>query len=329
MRNILIISLCVAVLAGLGLYGIRSWAAAPTSLDNRPQIVTTTAQIADAVRAVTGDLAHVESLMGEGVDPHLYRPTRSDILKLKSADIVFYNGLHLEGQMVELLEKLTEEKPVFAIAAMLPPNRLLDGPNGHDPHIWMNTQNWISAVSGIARALSDLHQQHQETYTQNAHNYDADLEKLDIYMRESFSRIPPRIRILVTAHDAFAYLGEAYGLQVTGIQGISTESEAGLKKIEDLVDLLVENKIPAVFIESSVSDRNIRALIEGAAARGHKVNIGGTLYSDAMGAAGTYEGTYIGMMDHNATVISRALGATTPAHGLQGKLTLAANKHER
>ncbi|QQG36124.1 MAG: zinc ABC transporter substrate-binding protein [Micavibrio aeruginosavorus] len=328
MKKILIISLCVAGLAGLGLHSLHSWAATPDRTSGRPQIVTTTAQVADAVRAVTGDLAQVESLMGEGVDPHLYRPTRSDIMKLKAADIVFYNGLHLEGQMVELLEKLTKEKPVFAIAAMLPSNRLLDGPNGHDPHIWMNAQNWISASDGIALALSGLHPQHQETYMQNARDYSAKLEELDIYIRESFSRLPVKSRILVTAHDAFAYLGEAYGLQVTGIQGISTESEAGLKKIEELVDLLVENRIPAVFIESSVSDRNIRALIEGAAARGHQVKIGGTLYSDAMGATGTYEGTYIGMMDHNATTISRALGAATPPQGLQGKLSLASNQHE-
>ncbi|MCM2343356.1 MAG: zinc ABC transporter substrate-binding protein [Alphaproteobacteria bacterium] len=323
MKKILIPLFCCALLAGFGLrLNVHSWAAAGDA-DKRPQIVTTTAQIADAVRAVSGDLARVESLMGEGVDPHLYRPTRSDILKLKQADIIFYNGLHLEGQMVELLETLAREKPVFAIAAMLPPHRLQDGPNGHDPHIWMNVQNWISASDGIARALGGLHPEHRDTYINNAYRYDADLERLDIYIRESFQKIPKQERILVTAHDAFAYLGEAYGIEVLGIQGISTESEAGLKQIETLVTLLVTRKIPAVFIESSVSDRNVRALIEGAAARGHHVKIGGTLYSDAMGKAGSYEGTYIGMMDHNATIISRALGSSTPPQGLQGKLSLA------
>lgn len=292
-----------------------------SNADPRPHIVTTTAQIADAVRSVVGDTAQVSSIMGEGVDPHLYRPTRTDILKLKRADMVFYNGLHLEGQMVELLETLAREKPVYPVAAFLPATSLLDNDAGHDPHIWMNVSNWITITDGVIGKLSENFPQHAQKFVQNAIPYKIDLARLDSYIRQSLSAVPHDKRVLVTAHDAFAYLGNAYDLRVIGIQGISTESEAGLKKIEEIVTLLAEKNIPAVFIESSVSDRNVKALIEGAAARGHSVTIGGTLYSDAMGTAGTYEGTYIGMMDHNATAISRALGASTSDRGMNGKLS--------
>lgn len=312
----LVVLACAALLAGISPHAQET----TTNTDDRPYIVTTTAQIADVVRAVAGDTARVESLMGEGIDPHLYRPTRTDIMKLKRANIVFYNGLHLEGQMVELMETLSDEKPVFAVSTFLPTEDLIDGSTGHDPHIWMDAGNWIAVSVGTARSLSSIHAEHTGLYQTNANQYAARLKALDQYIRSSFANISPERRILVTAHDAFAYLGKAYGMEVVGIQGISTESEAGLRKIEDIVNLLVERKVPAVFIESSVSDRNVKALIEGAAAQGHNVVIGGTLYSDAMGASGTYEGTYIGMMDHNATAISHALGAQVPENGMNGQL---------
>jgi len=179
-----------------------------------------------------------------------------------------------------------------------------------DPHVWMDVQGWIMAVDVVAEALADFDPKNADHYAANAASYTAELEKIDAYAREVIASIPENQRYLLTAHDAFSYLGRAYGIEVRGIQGISTESEAGVRDIEELVDFLVVNRIPSVFVETSVSDKNVRALVEGAAARGHDLKIGGKLFSDAMGPAGTYEGTYIGMIDHNATTISNALGGT-------------------
>lgn len=277
---------------------------------SRPYIVTTTAQVGDVVANVVGDKANVDVLMGSGVDPHLYRPTRSDVIKLERADVVFYNGLHLEGQMVEMLEKLADEKPAIAIADGLPVDSLLGLPcnERHDPHIWMDVKKWVAAADVVKNALGAKYPEHIDFFAENAVAYKEVLKELDAHVREGIKSIPDENKVLLTAHDAFGYLGAAYNIEVIGIQGISTESEAGLKKIEELVEKIVTRKIPAVFVESSVSDRNIKALVEGAAAQGHEVKIGGELYSDAMGKAGTYEGTYIGMMDHNVKTIASALG---------------------
>lgn len=288
------------------------------------RIVTTTAQVADVVRNVAGILARVDSLMGPGVDPHLYRPTRSDVARLAAAQLVFYNGLHLEGQMVEMLERLGAGKPVIPVTEKLPPGILFAGGSfgtAHDPHVWMDVQAWMAAADRVGEALSAADPANLATYQANRATYQAELAALDRYVAGVLASIPAAARVLVTAHDAFGYLGRRYGLEVVGIQGISTESEAGLRRIEDIVALLTERKIGAVFVETSVSERNVRALIEGAAARGHTVRIGGELYSDAMGELGQYEGTYIGMIDHNATTIARALGGTAPARGWRGRLT--------
>jgi len=189
----------------------------------------------------------------------------------------------------------------------------------HDPHVWMDVAGWTKAARVMTTTLVKFDPAHAAEYEPRSLAYVAQLEELDAYARTSLSSIPARRRVLVTAHDAFSYMARAYGLEVRGIQGISTESEAGLKDIEDLVRFMVDRKIPAVFVETSVSE-NIRALIEGARAVGHEVRIGGSLFSDAMGAAGTYEGTYIGMIDHNVTTIARALGGNAPEKGLNGKL---------
>ncbi len=289
------------------------WPPLEGKTDDRPYIVTTTAQVGDIVTNIVGPDIRVEYLMGSGVDPHLYRPTRSDVIKLKRADMVFYNGLHLEGQMVELLGKLAEEKPSIAIASGLPESALLDfaGASKHDPHIWMDIGKWIHASNIVEGNLSKAYPDNTSRFKARAVAYKNQLQNLETHVMKTIGTIPLENKILVTAHDAFGYLGSAYNMEVIGIQGISTESEAGLKRIEELVDMLVERKIPSVFIESSVTDRNIKALIEGAAARGHEVKIGGELYSDAMGAPGSYEGTYIGMMDHNVNVIVSALGGMT------------------
>jgi len=288
-------------------------------------ITTTTGMITDIVRRVAGDLAEVEGIMKEGVDPHLYLPTRGDVAKLSRADVVFYNGLNLEGKMSDVFVRIASAgKPVFPVTEALSEtgDYVMTTPLQHfDPHVWMDVRGWIAAVGVVQRKLSGFDPKNASVYESNALAYIDELEKLDEYARESIRSIPQKQRVLITAHDAFNYMGRAYGIRVRGIQGISTESEAGVKDINDLIDLIVNKNIQAVFVETSVSDKNVRALVEGARARGHKVKIGGTLFSDAMGRAGTYEGTYIGMIDHNVTTIVRALGGEAPEKGMQGRLS--------
>ncbi len=273
-------------------------------------IVTTTSQIGDLVRNITGDSARVEALMGTGIDPHLYHPTRTDVSKMMKADIVFYNGINLEGKMEHFLEQLTTRKPTISIGSALSLDTLqtIDGLEGYDPHIWMNVHNWILGGKIVVTALSKLRPDNTALYQENNAIYSAKLKTLDDYVRTMIATISEEKRILVTAHDAFGYLGTAYNIEVIGVQGISTESEAGLTKIKYLVDVLVERNVPAVFVETSVGDHNIKAIVEGAKARGHDVRIGGSLFSDAMGVEGTIESTYIGMMEYNVRTITKALG---------------------
>jgi manganese/zinc/iron transport system substrate-binding protein len=283
----------------------------------------TVGMVADIVKAVAGDKAEVAGIIGAGVDPHLYNPTRGDVAVLMRSDIIFYAGLLLEGQMADILVKVSNKRPVYAVTELLQNEYLMhdDATNHHDPHVWMDVQGWMKAVEVVASSLQEFDPKNGAEYRKNAERYLQELKGLDDYARRVIGSIPENQRILVTAHDAFNYMSRAYGIEVLGIQGISTESEAGLKDINRIVDILVRRQIPAVFVETSVSDKNVRALIEGAASRGHSVRIGGELFSDAMGAPGTYEGTYVGMIDHNVTVIARALGGNAPAGGMQGKLT--------
>ena len=296
----------------------------PTGLHKGTHKVTaTTGMVADIVRAVAQDKAEVHGIIGEGVDPHLYKPTRADVASLMEADIVFYSGLLLEGKMSDVLVKISRDRPVHAVTESVDESYLLEPPEfkGHfDPHLWMDVKGWMQAVTAVEKALADFDETNKEAYAANAKAYLEQLETLDQYAKETIASIPEESRVLVTAHDAFNYLGRAYGLEVIGIQGISTESEAGLDDLNKLVDLLVQRKIKAVFVETSVADKNVRALIEGAKARGFEVTVGGELFSDAMGPPGTYEGTYIGMIDHNVTTIVRALGGKAPSRGLNGKL---------
>ncbi|ROT99423.1 metal ABC transporter solute-binding protein, Zn/Mn family [Histidinibacterium lentulum] len=286
-------------------------------------VVATTGMIADAAREVGGDLVEVEALMGAGVDPHSYRQTRTDIVALSNADLVLWHGLYLEAQLEGFLLELGETVPVVAVAESLPENLLIgseDYEGRFDPHVWMNPNLWSRVVLTVRDALVESHPEGEAVFDANAEAYLEELAALAQYTTAVLSSVPAESRVLVSAHDAFNYFGSAYGFEVVGIQGISTESEAGLNRIAELVDLLVERNIGAVFVETSVSDRNIRALIEGAAARGHEVVIGGELYSDAMGEPGTYEGTYIGMIDHNATIIASALGGEAPERGMSEML---------
>ena len=289
------------------------------------KISATVGMIADVVKNVAGERATVEGIIGEGVDPHLYKPTTSDIKALQGADVIFYNGLSLEGKMGDVLIRMGRSgKPVYAVTEEILDQGdyvITDEEKHYDPHVWMDVSGWIRAVDVVASGLSEYDAAGAEIYASNASTFKAKLQQLDAYAKTTIASIPKDRRVLVTAHDAFNYMARAYGLDVRGIQGISTESEAGVKDIEDLVSFLVKRKIPAIFVESSVSDKNVRALAEGARAQGHEVIIGGELFSDAMGLTGTYEGTYIGMIDHNVTTIARALGGEAPAKGLNGKLT--------
>jgi manganese/zinc/iron transport system substrate-binding protein len=288
------------------------------------KVATTVGMVADIVKQVAGEKAEVTNIIGAGVDPHTFNPTRGDVALLLRSDIVFYSGLLLEGQMTEILAKVSRRRPVYAVTELLKEEYLLQDPvsNHHDPHVWMDVEGWMKAVEVVARALSAFDPGSAVHYEENAAAYIKNLERLNRYARQVMASIPTDQRIMVTAHDAFRYMGRAYSIEVMGIQGISTESEAGIKDINRIVDELVRRKIPAVFVETSVSDKNVRALIEGAQSRGHTVRIGGALFSDAMGKAGTYEGTYIGMIDHNLTTIARALGGNAPERGMQGKLAL-------
>jgi len=309
-------ALGIATVGGLTLVGA---AQAEGPLD----VVATTGMIADAVREVGGDEVSVRGLMGPGVDPHAYRQTRSDIVALTRADLVVWHGLFLEAQMRDFLADLGRSRDVVAVGEAVPTELLIAHDSyvdKYDPHVWMDPAIWVDVVEAVRAALSDARPEAAKTFAANAERYAGEIEALVAYAKAVLATVPEESRVLVTAHDAFNYFGRAYGFEVVGIQGISTESEAGIRRVSDVVDVLVDRKVAAVFVESSVSDRNVRALVEGAAAEGHRVVIGGELYSDAMGAGGTYEGTYLGMIDHNATTIARALGGDVPERGMSGRL---------
>ncbi|MBL6997713.1 MAG: zinc ABC transporter substrate-binding protein [Phycisphaerales bacterium] len=279
--------------------------------------------VADITRQVVGNYGTVTALMGEGVDPHLYKPTSADARKIMNSDMIFYSGLLLEGRMTDTFLKAARMgKVVFPVTELIEETYLLEPPEfeGHwDPHVWMDVSAWSQAVDAVANALCEQDVEHCDEYKANAKQYNEQLAKLHSYAIDSIASIPEEQRVLITAHDAFNYFGRAYGIEVVGIQGLSTESEAGIEDVNRLVNMLVDKGITAVFVESSVSDRNVKALIEGAKSKGHTVIIGGRLFSDAMGKTGTYKGTYIGMLDHNITTITKALGGEATSGGFAQK----------
>ena len=275
------------------------------------RIVATTGMVADMVRQIGGEQVEVEQLMSSGVDPHLYRPNTDDVKAIRAADVVFYNGFKLEGRMGDLLGiKTTGTKKHIALVDAIPRDLALGDPEHEtaDPHVWMDVLLWSSTTHLIERELKDRIPDHAELISQRAIQLRDRLRKLDLLGKKWIETIPQEQRILITSHDAFRYFGRRYGLQVEGIQGVSTSSEAGLRRIKALVDLLVEKKIPAAFVESSVPEKSVRSIIEGAEEKGAKVTIGGELYSDAMGPTGSGADTYEGMMTHNFKTITKALG---------------------
>lgn len=307
------LSLAAALLLALGLSACdRKPASAPTGSAPPLRVVCTTGMIADAARAIGGDHAQVVALMGEGVDPHLYKPTPGDIRELSDAQVIFYNGLLLEGRMVDVLVKMAAPPKRFTVAVTehIDHGRLREPEDfgGHaDPHVWFDVSLWARAAERIRDAYIEADPAHRDAYTANAASYLDQLAELHAWCHAQIATIPKDRRVLITAHDAFGYFGAAYDIEVLAIQGVSTDSEASVKQINQLVDTIVSRKINAVFIESSVSPKTIEALVEGCRGRGHTVKIGGELFSDAMGAAGTPEGTYVGMVRHNVQTIVSAL----------------------
>jgi len=292
------------------------------------RVVVTVGMVADMVQAIGGSHVAVDLLCGPGVDPHLFKPTRDHVARLLSSDAVIFAGLHLEGKLHNLLLRMSNQHPVYAVARGLPPDQLLAAGNADrsgsrftdlesiaygqiDPHVWMDVELWSAAAEGVAQFLSGYDPAHAPRYAENAAAYRAELLQLHAEGRELLSQLPTEHRLLVTSHDAFRYFGRAYGLRVEGVQGLSTESEAGLQRINSLVDLLVERQLPAVFIESSISAKNMQALLEGVQSRGQRTTLGGELYADALGPAHTTAANYRGMMRHNFHTIARALSAPT------------------
>ncbi|WP_159018684.1 metal ABC transporter solute-binding protein, Zn/Mn family [Algibacter sp. L3A6] len=272
-------------------------------------IVTTTSMITDLVKNVAGDEVNVQGLMGSGVDPHLYKASEGDVSKLSGADIIFYNGLHLEGKLVEIFEKMRNIKTV-ALSDAIDEKTLIGSEyfaSNYDPHIWFNTEYWILITQFVADKLSEALPEKKDLFQANSAKYIVELKALQTTLKSTIETLPKDKRILVTAHDAFNYFGKAYGFQVRGLQGISTATEAGVQDVQNLSAFIIENKIKAIFIESSVPKRTIEALQAAVNSKDHNVDIGGSLYSDALGTTGTPEGTYIGMFKYNVNTIVNAL----------------------
>ncbi|OWY23389.1 manganese transporter [Sphingobacteriales bacterium UPWRP_1] len=283
--------------------------------EGKLKIVTTTGMIKDAVQNIVQDKADVAALMGAGVDPHLYKASQNDLNLLSNADMVFYNGLFLEGKMEDILEKLARQKPVFAVSAgidnalflTLTGKTATDDKHAYDPHIWFDVSLWAKAVTQISKHLQEKDPENAAFYRANEAAYLQQLASLHEEVKQQIAGIPKEQRLLITSHDAFNYFGRAYNIEVKGLQGISTVIEFGLKDITDMVELISSRKVKAVFVESSVPAKPLEAVVAGCNERGHRVSIGGTLFSDAMGQDGTPEGTYIGMVKANVHNIVQAL----------------------
>ncbi len=282
-----------------------------TKKNGKLQIVTTTTMITDLVKNIGGNKIEVQGLMGSGVDPHLYKASEGDVSKLFNADVVIYNGVHLEGKLEEVFEKMHHQhKKTIVASDALEKNILIESENfasNYDPHIWFDTTNWIKIASYIAEQLTILDPKNATTYKENEKIYLEKLKKLNAEVETKINELPIEKRILVTAHDAFSYFGRQHHFNVVGLQGLSTATEAGVQDVQKLAKFIIDKKVKAIFVESSVPKRTIEALQEAVISKGYKVAIGGMLYSDALGTTGTEEGTYIGMYKYNVKTIVDAV----------------------
>ncbi|MCD7058777.1 metal ABC transporter solute-binding protein, Zn/Mn family [Pelagibacterium xiamenense] len=306
-------SLARTLLASTILAGTAGVPLNASAQDAPLNVVSTIGMIADVASNVGGECVDSIALMGPGVDPHLYQATARDVQTFQDAELILYSGYSLEGQLGDVLERFSERTPTVAISpASIPPADLISVEDiyGIDPHLWMDVSLWAKIAPTIAGQIAELRPDCADTVAANTDAYVSQLEALDGWVEESIVSIPEEQRILVTAHDAFNYYGRAYGIEVAGIQGISTESEAGIADIREMAETVSARNVPAVFIESTINPRTIQAVIDAAAEAGHRIEIGGELYSDAMGEAGTAGGTYVGMIYENTLHITEALGGT-------------------
>ena len=284
-----------------------------TEKDNKEKlkVVATTTMIKDLVDHLGGDKIEVQGLMGAGVDPHLYKASEGDVSKLLEADIIFYNGLHLEGKLVDVFEKMESQNiRTIAVGESLEKSKLIGSDyfaSNYDPHIWFSVENWKTITLFITSKLIEADAKNEEYYKSNSNKYISELNQLQEELLKKIESLPVDKRILVTAHDAFSYFGKAYGFQVVGLQGLSTATEAGVQDVQKLANFIIENEVKAIFVESSVPKRTIEALQAAVTSKGHDVNVGGTLFSDALGNPGTPEGEYTAMFKYNVNTIVNAL----------------------
>lgn len=273
------------------------------------KIVTTTNIIGDALENIVGDKADIESLMGAGVDPHLYKAAPSDLSKLQEADVIVHNGLHLEGKMADIFHKLARQKKVLVVADGIDQSnyRKTDDNNSFDPHIWFDVKLWAQGIEHIGQQLGKIDTINQNAYQENTKKYLIELEKLNTEIKTSLESIPDSQRVLITTHDAFGYFGKAYNIQLKPLQGISTLAEIGLQEATSLQNFIVDHKIKAVFVETSTSNKGLQSIVDACSEKGHEVKIGGSLYADALGEKETPEGNYIGMIHANVITIVNGL----------------------
>lgn len=302
MKNIFLSLICIVLFASCN--------NSVKNNDGKLNIVTTTTMITDLVKNIGKDSVRVQGLMGSGVDPHLYKASEGDVSKLTGADVVFYSGLHLEGKLVDVFEKMGRNTNTVALAEVLDKNTLIGSENfasSYDPHIWFNINYWKQITKYLTEELSKLDPDNAAFFKKNEKAYLKKLDALEKKVKETIKTLSKEKRILVTAHDAFNYFGKEYGFEVVGLQGLSTATEAGVQDVQKLAQLIIEKEVKAIFIETSVPKRTIEALQQAVKSEGFDVKIGGTLYSDALGSAGTKEGTYLGMFKYNVNTIINAL----------------------
>lgn len=280
--------------------------------DGKLHIVATTSMIADLARQIGGEHVRVTGLMGPGVDPHLYQASEGDVVRMSTADVVLYNGLHLEGKMADIFHQMNRRdiRTVALAEEAIPQDMLIESPTfagNFDPHVWFDVTLWKRVAEQVGKVLAEMDAEHSQEYSRRLDAYVLWMDSLDAYVRGRASELPEDRRVIITSHDAFGYFGRAYGFEVRGLQGISTATEAGTADVQRLAAFVAERRIPAMFIETSVSARGIEAVREAVRARGFEVAIGGTLYGDALGNPNTPEGTYLGMIGHNIDTIIEAL----------------------